>query len=864
MTTRTLNFIYSLILIFLGCLTCYSQIIKDSTDYSRLNNTLLSSSGKFSVVNKHFLFDSKKDSVFIFNHNAKLLLAKPTNNRFEFLKNDMLIEINSSETEIVFFDPNTSKSESILNVSELQVINNLNLIFYLDTKTNLYKLIKVLPFKSKEIWSESKSTVNFTSISDNRQHLLIQYSDLTKGIELINLESLKKTINTSINDSIKSVIWDKKLPVVFLSPNKKHDNKFPYLTLFNYNTNLVKKQGLDSQVIYRNPEAINEYAFKIIQHINFGNKPYNTEKLQVWTTKDRDIVTTINYPNLKKTGIDGHVIFDYKQRKVYQPDTLNEHSSISLKENLLLVFNPNQYNNYTYAGFTRHKDIYGYDIKQDKFSLIVKAQANSFNTTSLSSKANYFVYIKKGIIHFYNIEQKTLENTFDVNENLNRSIPYISRLKHWSKDERYFYFASNKHLMQYDTKNKTFKVLIDGGSTNYRYKILNSLASSLYNETNQISSDIILDNTKLLIEKYNIKEATTSIVLLDSGKQIPIIDNTNDQVSNVKFSNDFKTITYSLENFNKPVTLYVYHNGKNKLLLENSMPKKLYAWKKQKIVTFKDKFDNDLKGVLFYPKDFDPNQKYPLITYTYEIQNYRAKQFSYKSYQNADGFNMELYLEKGYFVFFPDILTNKQGPGLSALNCVEESIKTVLQQEKAINKERIGLMGYSFGGYTTNFIITQTNLFKTAVSGAGPTDLISFNFLYNQGYSTPNYAKVENEQFNIKKSFKQDKELYLLNSPILFADQINTPLLSFTGKKDKIINWKQQEELFMALLNNNKPHIALFYEEEEHAFRLKENQVDLTKRLLNWFDYFLKDVDNKETRWIKYYTTIEKERLINN
>ncbi|MDM1507679.1 S9 family peptidase, partial [Myroides odoratimimus] len=259
----------------------------------------------------------------------------------------------------------------------------------------------------------------------------------------------------------------------------------------------------------------------------------------------------------------------------------------------------------------RHKDIYCYDINKAKFTLITKAQTNSFNTTSLSSQANYFVYIKKKIMYFYNIEQKALENTFDLKED-------PRRLRYWSKDEKYFYFSSGNKLMQYNTRSKKFKVLIDGGNTNYRYKILNSLASSLYTQTSQIPSNIILDNSKLLIEKYNIKEATTSIVLLDSGKQIPIIDNTNDQVSNVKFSDDFKTITYTLENFNKPVTVYIYHNGKNKLLLENSMPKKIYNWKKQKIVTFKDKFDNDLKGVLFYPKDFDPNKKYPMITYTYE------------------------------------------------------------------------------------------------------------------------------------------------------------------------------------------------------------------------------------------------------
>ncbi|MDR0229641.1 MAG: prolyl oligopeptidase family serine peptidase [Flavobacteriaceae bacterium] len=864
MTTRTLNFIYSLILIFLGSLTCYSQIIKDSADYSRLNNTLLSSSGKFSVVNKHFLFNSKKDSVFIFNHNAKLLLAKPKNNRFEFLKNDILIEINSSKTEIAFFDPNTSKSESILNVSELQVINNLNLIFYLDTKTNLYKLIKVLPSKSKEIWSESKTKVSFTGISDNRQHLLIQYSDLTKGTELINLESLKKTINTSINDSIKSVIWDKKLPVVFLSSNKKYDNKFSHLTFFNYNTNLVKKQDFDSTISYINPEAINEYSFKIVQHYNLIKKPYDTEKIQLWTTNDTHLAMTIAYPRIKNLTVDAHIVFNYKDNKVYQPDTLNYYMSIPLRENALLVYNPNQYIDYVNSDRARSRDISIYDIKKDKLTLITKALPNSFNTTSLSSKANYFVYIKKGIMHFYNIELRSLENTFDLKEDTTRARAYTSRLRYWSKDEKFFYFVSGNNFMQYDTKNKTFKILIDGGNTNYHYKILNSQAQKFHNQTDQIPSNTILDNSKLLIEKYNIKEDTTSMLLLEGNKIISIINNTSDKITNVKYSDDFKTVTYSLENFNKPVTLYVYHNGKNKLLLENSMPKKLYAWKKQKIVSYKDKYNNDLKGVLFYPKEFDSSKKYPMLTHTYEIQNSVAKNFTYPTYFDHVGFSMELYLEKGYFVFFPDILTNKQGPGLSALNCIEESIKKVLQEEKAINKDKLGLMGHSFGGYTTNFIISQTNLFKAAVSGSGVTDFTSHYFSYNYNYRSPSYFQFETGQHNMPTPFKEDKELYFSNSPIFYAENINTPLLSFTGKEDNVINSRHQEALFMAMLRYRKTFISLMYEEEGHHFMQPSNQLDLTKRLLNWFDYYLKDVDNKETRWIKYYTRIEKERLINN
>ncbi|MBL1410988.1 alpha/beta hydrolase family protein [Sphingobacterium faecale] len=863
MTTKSLRFIYSFILILLD-FTCYSQTIKDSVHYSLLYNNLLSSSGKFSTIKNNFLFDSEKNSIFIFNNNGKLLLTKQTNNKYEVLKNDFLIGINPTKTEIEILDPNTNKSKKISNVKEVEVINNYNVIFYFDTKTESYKLIKVLSSGIKEIWNIPQTLINFTSISNDKKHLLIQYSNLTKGTELINLENFKKTTNTSITDFIKSVIWDKKLPVVFLSPNQKHTNNFPYLTFFNYDTNLVKKQDLDSTISYSYPEAINEYSFKIVQYYNLVKKPYDTEKLQLWTTKDTELATTIAYPRIKEIKTDGHIIFNYKDKKVYQPDALNQYISIPLNENILLVYDPNQYIDYINSDRARPRDISIYDIKEDKFTLITKAQQNPFNTTSLSSKTNYFVYIKKGLMYFYNIEQRALENTFNLKEDRTKSNVYISRLRYWSEDGKYFYFASDNNFMQYDIKSKTFKVLIDGGNTSYRYKILNTLASPSYNQTSQIPSNMILDNRKLLIERYNIKESTSSILLLEGNKRVFIINNTNDQIKNVKYGDNFKTITYSLENFNKPATLYVYHNGITKLLLENSMPKELYTWKKQKIVAYKDKYNNDLKGILFYPKDFDPNKKYPMLTHTYEIQNYLAKDFTYPTYFDHIGFNMELYLEKGYFVFFPDVFTTKQGPGISALNCVEESIKKVLQEEKAINKDKLGLMGHSFGGYTTNFIVSQTNLFKAAVSGSGVADFISHYFSYNYNYRSPGYFQFETGQLNMLKPFKEDKELYFLNSPLFYAENINTPLLSFTGKEDKVISSKQQETLFMAMLRYKKPFISLMYEDEGHYLMKPENQLDLTKRLLNWFDYYLKNADNKETRWIKYNTTFDPERMLEN
>lgn len=251
-----------------------------------------------------------------------------------------------------------------------------------------------------------------------------------------------------------------------------------------------------------------------------------------------------------------------------------------------------------------------------------------------------------------------------------------------------------------------------------------------------------------------------------------------------------------------------------------------------------------------------------LWLHIYEIQNHLKAIFNYPTYLNSDGFNTTILQENNYFVFFPDIIDTTQGTGLSALHCVEEGIKTVLKEEKTIDKENLGLFGFSHGGYKANFILTQSNIFKAVVSGAGNSDIIRSYFSYNENFISPFFFQFENGQYKMPKPFSEDKELYLLNSPILFTDQIKTPILTFTGKLDENIHWEQQREFFIALLRYNVPHVALFYKNEGHGLTKKENQIDITKRLMNWFDYYLNKKYTKETQWIKDYTSFENNRMI--
>ena len=153
---------------------------------------------------------------------------------------------------------------------------------------------------------------------------------------------------------------------------------------------------------------------------------------------------------------------------------------------------------------------------------------------------------------------------------------------------------------------------------------------------------------------------------------------------------------------------------------------------------------------------------------------------------------------EGYIVILPRIIYSENRVGKSAVESVEETVKKV-QSWYSVDSANIGIIGHSFGGYETNYILTQSSLFKTAVSGSGIADLISDYFTVHKMYLNSNISRYTNEQFGFSDGFFALKKEYLENNPILMADQIKTPLLLWSGNKDEHVEWRQSVGMFMTL-----------------------------------------------------------------
>ncbi len=270
-----------------------------------------------------------------------------------------------------------------------------------------------------------------------------------------------------------------------------------------------------------------------------------------------------------------------------------------------------------------------------------------------------------------------------------------------------------------------------------------------------------------------------------------------------------------------------------------------FAWGKSEVVHFTNRDGKPLQGALFYPAGYVPGKKYPMIVYIYEIRSNVVNRYVTPSPRSP--YNTTNYSSQGYFVFQPDIVYKTNKPGESAAECVIPAVEEVIKTGM-IDEKKIGIMGHSWGAYQTSFIITQTDLFSAAVAGAPLINMIS---MYNEVYwnsGTPNQNIFEISQGRLREPWWKIMDDYMRNSPMFQAQNIKTPLLVAFGNADGAVDWHQGIEMYTTMRRMEKPFIMLVYDAENHSLAKKENQIDYTKKVNEFFDHHLLGTEAAE--WI--------------
>jgi dipeptidyl aminopeptidase/acylaminoacyl peptidase len=247
-----------------------------------------------------------------------------------------------------------------------------------------------------------------------------------------------------------------------------------------------------------------------------------------------------------------------------------------------------------------------------------------------------------------------------------------------------------------------------------------------------------------------------------------------------------------------------------------------------------------LQGTLMLPAGYEPGKRYPMLVEFYELRSQNHFNFSQPGYSNSP--QLSTYASNGYLVFEPDVVYEIGKPGSSAVDCITAAVKKVIELGYA-DPKKIGLHGHSWSGYQSSYIVTQTDMFAAVVTGAPPTNLLSFyNELYKssgtvqQGITTVGQVRMGRDvtPFNNTK-------LYIDQSPIFHVDKIRTPFMILHGMEDGAVDYVEGLQFFNAARAAGKQVILLSYPGEAHNLTNRDNQKDFTIRMKQYFDTYLMD-----------------------
>ncbi len=311
-------------------------------------------------------------------------------------------------------------------------------------------------------------------------------------------------------------------------------------------------------------------------------------------------------------------------------------------------------------------------------------------------------------------------------------------------------------------------------------------------------------------------------------------------------------------NFENPMDLWITKdNFKTESRLSDINPQQRdYNWGTAELVSWYTMDSIKADGILYKPEDFNPEKKYPVIIYFYEKSSNTLHRYSQPA-PSRSTVNIPYFVSNGYIVFVPDIYYFDGHPGQSAMRSIMPGVE-MLEKFPWIDGENMAIQGQSWGGYQVAYMITQTNKFKAAGSGAPVANMTSAYGGVRWGSGITRQFQYEQTQSRIGKDLWSGFDLYVENSPLFFLPNVTTPVLIMHNDQDGAVPWYQGIELFAGLKRLGKVAWLLQYNNEEHNLEELRNAKDLSIRLEQFFNHYLKGAPMP--KWMKYgRPAVEKE-----
>ena len=326
---------------------------------------------------------------------------------------------------------------------------------------------------------------------------------------------------------------------------------------------------------------------------------------------------------------------------------------------------------------------------------------------------------------------------------------------------------------------------------------------------------------------------------VESGK-VEQVTTGERRITALTFDRDYTSIAFAVGKIEAPADVYVARidgTGERRLTDLHAAFTKEVALSRAERLQFKSKDGTPVEGWLMYPHGYRAGgARYPLV-----VSNHGGP-------HSADGyafdFKSQYFAANGYFVLKVNFRSSTgygekflwgtwgawgDRDGEDVMAGVDHAIATY-----PIDRSRVATIGHSYGGFMTNWLITQyPDRFAAAIPGAGIVNWVS-------DYGTADIARTKETEFFGAPWEEMAREVMMRQSPLTYAGRVKAPTLFVHGEVDQRVPYSEAEQMYVALKKNGVPAKMIQYAGMAHGITGSWNQVHRAMNELKWLDQYLK------------------------
>ncbi|RTR32795.1 S9 family peptidase [Shewanella atlantica] len=494
----------------------------------------------------------------------------------------------------------------------------------------------------------------------------------------------------------------------------------------------------------------------------------------------------------------------------------------------------------TWAGF--YRDYYLVDLNTGrKIPFLTQQPTNE--APNLSPKERFVSYYQQGQVYLYQISQdrrhnltKDLKVSFaDEDHDYPSNAPGYG-FGPWLENDAGLLVYDKYDIWQVNTESlEAFK--LTGGKG--RKQGIQYRVTGLVDDEN--NPDVFALDQQVLLHGYNEKTKGDGYYQAKIGVSgVTTLMEGDYKIKPLARSKASNTLVFSKERFDLFPDLYTAEYSSPQTATRQTdldAQKRKFNWSKSELVHWTNGDGQPLDGVLIKPTNYEEGKRYPVLVYFYRFMSDRLHAFPQMKLNHRP--NFAWYADNGYAIFLPDIRFEVGYPGATSVQALTSGVQKLIEMGIA-DPDAVGIQGHSWGGYQTAFAVTQTHIFKAAVTGAPVSNMTSAYSGIRHGSGLARQFQYETGQSRIGESLFRAPQKYIENSPIFYAERIKTPMMIMFGDKDDAVPWEQGIELYLAMRRAGKDVVFLQYQDEPHHLKKYPNKLDYSIRMMQYFDHYLK------------------------